>query len=148
MSSPAAEVNVTFAATDCTDLNGIFLHRLLQGGPGTLPEVAGRDDPLPGADGMFVRNRRIRRRTIALSGFVRGVATSETTDRDDYWTNRSALETLFDPTVTGTLRVDTGAAAYTIAARPMTIEINEVLPSFAYAVVTLESVVPDWTEGT
>ena len=149
MTSPAATVNVTFDSVDCTDLNGIFLHRIVAGGPGTLPEVDGKDDALLGADGMFARNRRKRTRRIELRGWVRGVGSSEATDRDDYWANREALEALFDPTATATLRVDTGAAAYTITARPLPSPVyDEAAPSFAEVSVVLESTVPDWTIGT
>ena len=145
MTSTAANVNVTYESTDVTDLNGIFLHRVLQGGPGTLPDVSGTDDHIPGAEGVFARNRQPRTRTIAVSGFVRGVSTDEASDRDDYWANRVAMEALFDRTAVGTLRIDTGSIAYTIEARPMTIDPNEILPSFAYVVVTFESTEPDWT---
>lgn len=92
MTSAAATVNVTFGGSDYTDIDGIFLNSIIRGGPGELPEVAGRDDEIPGLEGVFVRNRIGRTRTIELRGWVRGVASTEATDRDDYWANREALE--------------------------------------------------------
>lgn len=149
MTSPAATVNITYDGTDVTDLTGIFLHSVVRGGPGTTPQVSGRDDQVPGTSGVFVRNRQARTRTIELRGWVRGVASSEATDRDDYWANRTTLEALFDPTDTATLSIDTGTETYTITARPIpTPEYDEAAPSFAYVSIVLESTVPDWTTAS
>lgn len=145
MTSAAATVNVTFGGSDYTDIDGIFLNSIIRGGPGELPEVAGRDDEIPGLEGVFVRNRIGRTRTIELRGWVRGVASTEATDRDDYWANREALEAAFDPRTTATLVVDTGAASYSIVARPVSVDFNEMVPSFAEVSVVLQSTVPDWT---
>ena len=148
MTSPAATVNVTYDGTDVTDLTGIFLCQVVRGGPGEGPTVSGKDQTVPGAEGVFVRNRKKRTRTIELRGWVRGIASSESTDRNDYWDNRAALEALFDPTDTATLVIDTGAATFSITARPMpSPKFDEVVPSFAYVSVVLESTEPDWTEG-
>lgn len=144
MTSAAAPVNITFGGTDYTILSGIFLYRCLRGGPGTLPEVAGRDDEIPRAEGIFVRNRVGRTRTIELWGFVRGVSTTEATDRDAYWANRAALQTAFNPRSTASLVIDTGAVSYTITARPLNVDYNEVLPSFAEVSIVLQSTGPDW----
>lgn len=146
MTSAAAAVNVTYAGTDVTDMDGICLYAVVRGGPGEAPEVAGSDDELPGADGIFVRNRRKRTRTIELRGHVRGVASTEATDRDDYWANRVALEALFSVVTTGTLTIDTGAVTKSIVARPLpSPKYDERGPSFAYVSVVLESTVPDWS---
>ncbi len=144
MTSAVATVNVTWDSADFTDLNGIFLHSIVRGGPGTLTEVAGRDDEIPGAEGVFTRNRVGRTRTIELRGWVRGVASSESTDRDDYWANRAALATAFNPRNVETLAVDTGGVTYSIDARPISVEFNEVMPSFAYVSIVLQSTEPDW----
>ncbi len=145
MTSAAATANITWASSDYTDIDGIFLHRIVRGGPGELPAVAGVDDEIPGAEGVFVRNRIGRTRTIELRGWVRGIASTEATDRDDYWNNREALEAAFDPRTTGTLAVDTGANSYSIVARPVTVDFNELMPSFAEVSIVLQSTVPDWT---
>lgn len=145
MTSTAAPVNVTFGGTDYTDFNGIFLYAVIRGGPGTLTDVAGSDDEVPGAEGVFVRNRIGRTRTIELRGWVRGVSTTETTDRDAYWAKRAALQTAFNPRLTASLVVDTGATSYTIVARPMSVDFDEQVPSFAEVSIVLQSTVPDWT---
>lgn len=147
MTSPAATANITWASTDYTDFTGIFLHQIVRGGPGELTSVAGTDDEIPGAEGVFVRNRIGRTRTIEVRGWVRGVATTEASDRDDYWNNREALEAAFDPRDTGTLGADTGSNSYTIVARPISVDFNERTPSFAEVSIVLQSTVPDWTAG-
>lgn len=144
MTSPAATVNITWDSADVTVIDGIFLHSIVRGGPGTLTTVAGQDDEIPGVEGVFVRNRIGRTRTIEIRGWVRGVASSESTDRDDYWDNRAALVAAFDPRTVATLTVDTGTTAYSIDARPISVEFNEVLPSFAYVSIVLQSTEPDW----
>lgn len=144
MTSAAAAVNVTIDGTDCTDIDGIFLNSIRRGGPGTLPDVIGDDETIPGATGVFVLNRVKINRTIELEGWVRGIATTEATDRDDYWANRVALETLMNRTDTMDLVVDLGAVTKTITVRPEAVTFDEQLPSFAYVVVVFISTEPDW----
>lgn len=146
MTSTAAPVNVTYDSVDYTDIDGIFLYQIRRGGPGELPEVSGVDDVIPGADGVFPRNRRKRTRTIELFGWVRGIASSESTDRDDYWANRVALETAFTPALTTgkVLAIDTGSASKSIDVKPVAVDFNEIHPSFAEVSIVLVSTEPDW----
>ena len=145
MTSAAAAVNVTILGTDCTDLDGIFINEITRGGPGMLPEVIGEDETVPGAEGVFVLNRVKINRTIEFRGWVRGVSTTEASDRDDYWANRVALEVLMDRTTTGTLTIDTGGVSKSITVRPDSVTFDEQLPSFAYVALVFVSTEPDWS---
>lgn len=133
----------TIAGTDVADVDGIFLQPTL-GMPGTLPGVRGEDNVAPGQPGRFVRNRVGDVRRIEYAGHVRGVATTEATDRADYWANRIALEALADPRTTVELRVTLGGTVYAITAWPIESAFDEQVPSFAYAYLVFESTTPDW----
>ncbi len=145
MTSPVAVTDLTFSATDITDLTGIMLERIDRGGPGTLATVAGSDDPLPGADGVFPRNRRKRTRMIELAGYVFGVGTDAEDQIADFWNNRVALEALFTPStrddITATLR---NGSTYRIEAWPVTVDYGPMAPSMASVSIVLESTEADW----
>lgn len=146
MSSPVAVADLSFAGTDISDIDGIMFDRIEQGGPGTIPVVDGSDDPVPGADGVFVRNRRKRTRTIELRGTVFGSGVGATAQVADYWDNREALEALFDPSVHADLvAVLRNGNTATIDAWPITVDFNPVAPMVAEVSVVLVSTVPDWT---
>jgi hypothetical protein len=146
MTSPVAVMDLSFNSTDITDLDGIMLERIEQGGPGTLPTVAGSDDPLPGADGVFPRNRRKRTRQIELRGHVFGTGVGIAAQVSDYWDNREALETLFNPTVRANLvAVLRNGNTATIEAWPISVDFSQIAPMTAQVSVVLVSTDPDWT---
>lgn len=146
MTTPVAVADISFNGTDISDLTGIMFERIEQGGPGTLPSVAGTDDPLPGADGVFPRNRRKRTRIIEIRGWVFGDGASAAAQVDDYWDNRIAVETLFNPTARDDLvAVLRNGYTATIEAWPVSVDFNQVAPQMAEVSVVLQSVDPDWT---
>lgn len=149
MTTSAAPVTLTYDATDIQDLDGIFLE-IIRGAPGEPAEIRGRNDIAPGVDGQVIRNRRPDRRTIELSGWVKGTGANEAAQRSDYWTNRLALEALFSALDTASLwaTLPNGSTyAITCRLRPP-ILYRQVAPSFATVSLELESVDPDWEDIT
>lgn len=135
-----------FGSTDLVDPAGLFFDRIIRGGPGTTPNVRGTDDILPGAPGRFARNRVADIRTIEIEGWVAGDGATVLERAEDYWANRIAAATLFDPTITRVLRatLPTGAA-YAINARALPLDgYKQVDPTHADITVVLESVDPFW----
>lgn len=147
MTSAVAVVVLTYRGHDIQDIDGIFLD-LYAGGPGEIAEVRGVSQVIPGADGMLARNRNVQRRRIELRGFCRGIASSETTDRGDYWDNRITLADWFHPEQMGTLSATLpNGEVWTIEARTLPpIVYDQEVPSFARVSVVLESVDPHWVE--
>ncbi len=149
MTSAVATADFSFGGTDITDLDGIILDRFERGGPGELPITDGKDDPVPGADGVFVRNRRKRTRTIELKGWVFGTGSTVTDQIKDYWDNRESVESIFAPDdhddLVALLR--NGRTA-TIDAWPVSIDFDQRAPMAARVSIVLLSTEPDWTIET
>ena len=121
MTSSAATVGLTFAATDVQDLDGLFLE--ITQGLADSPTARGVDVTVPGAVGQVSRPRKFHERRLLLSGFVRGSGADHATRQADYRTNVRAMLTLFDATAAAADLVATledGATA-TIAARTLSI---------------------------
>lgn len=144
MSTAVAPVGLTFRGTDIQDLSGIFLE--IVRGLTEVVEVRGIDLIVPASEGQIVRNRHGHRLVIELRGWIRGVATTEDSDRDDFVVNRAAFRALFDP------RLDPGVLAatledgstQTINARTLNVVPDRIVPTFERVSVELESVDPDW----
>ena len=149
MASGIAPVNWTADGTDMVDVDGICLHQLVNGGPGEPADTRGGADVIPALIGEQPRLWEKDRRVIEFRGFVRGVSSSETNDRDDYWDNRVALESTLDVTEIVHLVITLpGGAEYSIDARPTSIAYSQKVPSFAECSVEFESFDPDWTSGS
>lgn len=146
MSSPVAVADLSFDGTDITDITGIIFDRIIRGGPGEIPTTSGRDDPVPGADGVFVRNRRKRTRTIELRGYVFGAGSTTTDQLDDMWDNRESVEALFTPDAHADLvAVLRNGRTATIDCWPVTVDFTQVAPMLAEVSVVLLSTEADWT---
>lgn len=140
-------VQITYDGTPMTDPDGIYLHTIVRGGPGTTPSVKGIDDAIPGADGFFLRNRRKERRIIEARGWIAGVGAGDAVAASDYWDNRVALESLLDPTSTGTLEVTLpNGDSYSITARPLPMDgMSDISTISAEIAVQWETVADvDW----
>jgi hypothetical protein len=146
VTSQAATADFSFNNTDISDIEGVMIDRFVRGGPGELPTTAGEDDPVPGADGVFVRNRRKRTRTIELKGWVFGTGSGIAAQIDDYWDNREAIEALFTPNAHADLEaiLRNGRTA-TIDCWPVTVDFEQEAPMAARVSIVLLSTEPDWT---
>jgi hypothetical protein len=146
MSSPVAVADISYNSTDISDLTGIFIDRIEQGGPGTLPATDGTDDPVPGADGVYVRNRRKRTRTIELRGYVFGIGDTASEQIADLWDNRESVESLFAPDEHHDLvAVLRNGRTATIDCWPVSVDFNQLAPMLAEVSIVLQSTEPDWT---
>jgi len=133
------------------DPDGICFHTLRRGGPGETALTRGEADLIPGLPGMAPRLWEVERRIIEFTGWVRGVATDEESDREDYWDNRITLAGWLPPTEIIEIVITLpGGAQYSISARPMPIPAyREEAPSYAENSLEFESFDPDWVaEGS
>lgn len=148
MSSPAAVVGLMFRGVDIQDLDGLYLEIIL--GLDGIPEVRGEDSVVPALVGRVPRNRIADRLAIELDGFVRGVGSSETTDREDYRANVASMQALFDPELDPGLleaTLEDGTVA-TIHARTLTMLEESIVPTYKHVNFELESVDPRWSVGS
>lgn len=144
MTTAAAQVGLTFDATDVQDLDGLYLE--ITSGLDDSPTVRGEDVTVPYADGQTARPRRFHERRLILTGFVRGSGADETAQRSDYRTNVRAMLTLFDPAADPADLVATLEDGYlaTIAARTLSVVTTSDVPTFARVSIELLAV-EDWS---
>lgn len=146
MSSPVAVADISFNSTDIADIDGIIFDRIVRGGPGEIPTTSGQDQTVPGAEGVFARNRKKRTRTIELRGYVFGTGSGATAQIDDLWDNREAVEALFTPDAHADLvAVLRNGRTASIDCWPVTVDFNQVAPMLAEVSVVFLSIEPDWT---
>ena len=139
-----AAIGLHYRTVNIQVVTGLFLE-ILNGLDG-IAEVRGRDTIVPGLAGRVVRNRIADRWSIELVGFVRGVSTTEATDRSAFRTNVQAMRALFDSTLApGPLvaALEDGHTA-TIQARTLNIISTLDLPSYRSLSIELESVDAGW----
>jgi hypothetical protein len=137
--------SVTYNASALTDITGTVIDRIVRGGPDEPATVRGQDRVLAGAEGMWPGNRVKQSRQIELFGWVTGSGATVSDQVGDYWDNRIALGTLFDPTVTATLSVlFQNGDTHTIDARTVSVSYNQTAPMMAEVSIVLESIDPDW----
>jgi hypothetical protein len=110
------------------------------------PEVRGADTVIPGLPGRVARDRVRDRRVIELDGHVLGVGASDADQRADVEAALETLRTLFDPTRDpATLSIATSTGATTIAARPLSLLVDDGhIPVYRRVSVELEAVGADW----
>lgn len=139
MTSTAAVIGLTYSGADIQVITGIFLE--ITKGLAEGPQVRGVDIVVPGRDGRLARPRRADTTRIELHGWVRGVGTTEATDRHAFADNRASFNALFNPAANPANLVaylENGDVA-TISARTLpTILFENRVPSYAEVNVELE----------
>lgn len=145
MSSPAAVIGLSFAATDLQQNPfGIFLE--IVRGLGEGPSVRGKDTIVPALTGRIARNRKADTWRIELVGWVAGQGATEAIQRSDFADLRAQLLALFDPTNAPAALVATteNGDTWTIQARTLPGKMwDQQVPSMARLSVELEAVA-DW----
>lgn len=147
MASPVAIIGLTYRGTDLQTMPpGIFME--LTSGLFDGLELVGQDQPLLGADGVFPRPRRIRRRKVTLVGLI--YPTDGTPTRASWMTNLTTAEALFDPHQYGDLVATLpNATTRTLSVRPEAgplITLDQDLAA-TISVVLLSRTTPAWTPG-
>ncbi len=145
MTTNAAAIGLTFHGVDIQDLDGIYLE--LVRGVNEVAEVRGVDLVVPSRPGQIKRNRVRHRLPIELRGWIRGVASSEATDRADFVANREVFKALFDPTrEPGDLNVTLeDGSTEDISVRTLNVIAETIVPTFVRVSVEMESVGLDLT---
>jgi hypothetical protein len=147
MASPVAIIGLSYRGTDLQTMPpGIFME--ITAGLFDGLEVIGQDQPLLGADGVFPRPRRIRRRKVTLVGIIG--PDDGTPTRASWIDNIETAEALFDPHLYGDLVATLpNATTRTLEVRP------EAAPLITFeqdlqatiSVVLLSRTTPAWTPG-
>ena len=147
MSSSAAVIGLTFDGHDVQDLDGIFLEIVRGLNDGV--RARGTDTTVPALAGRIARSRVADGFLIELRGWVRGVSTTEATDRSDFRANVANLRAWFDPTASPATLTATLEDGSTVSCSARTLPENPLFgnqraPSFAEVSIELESVDADW----
>ncbi|MFZ0324742.1 MAG: fibronectin type III domain-containing protein [Actinomycetes bacterium] len=149
MANAVATIGLTYRGTDVQEaFNGsaaIFLE--IVRGLNEHPSVRGMDLTVPGRVGRIQGTRVKDMRLVELRGIVMGAtgATELTTFR----TKVLAFQTLFDPTLSGSLiaTLEDGSTLTLTNVRTLNLVWDEIAPAFARVSVELETSSPNWTTG-
>ncbi len=138
--------SLTFKGTDIQRSN-LELHCDIVSGLNDGIELRGEDTVIPGAEGMMARTRVKNLRRVILRATIQPVGTDED-DRLAAWqTLRDEMETLFDPTVEGTLAgVANDGSTRSIDVRPEDGWVWEETAAVGVetAVILMTAVDPNW----